>query len=371
MTFNVGNIEIGGNKTTLIAEVGVNHLKNLEYAEELVKTAARAGADIVKFQTYDANKLTTKNAPRFWSWDGERDASGSQYDSYSVLATPEFEFTKRLKGLCDKYNVEFMSTPFDEGAADVLNSLECSAFKIASGDITNYPLLRKVASFKKPIFLSTGASNLHEINNAIEEIRRINENCDICLMHCTLCYPTRAEDANLSAIIDLATEHPDCVIGYSDHTIGHEIPSASILYGVKVIEKHYTFDNQLPDSADHWLSINEEGLSLLAKTLRKLEKAIGCGHKVVLASEELAKKNARRSLVANGPIKKGEKFTYENLIAKRPASGVCPSNIDEVVGKLCNVDMSDDQVLIADYIDGDTSFKKIDVDLLQSKNGWV
>jgi N,N'-diacetyllegionaminate synthase len=365
MSFRVGNVLIGGSQTVVIAEAGVNHLRDMSIAENLIKTAARAGADIVKFQTYSANTLTTKNAPRFWSWGGEHDDSGSQHDSYSILETPDEDFTFNLIKLCKKYDVEFMSTPFDNASVEMLNSLNCPAFKIASGDITNFPLLRKVASTNKPIFLSTGASSLSEISAAVAEINNINAQADICIMHCTLCYPTRSKDANLSAISDIVANFSQYVIGLSDHTIGPVIPAASILYGVKVIEKHYTYDKKLPDSADHWLSIDEDGLGNLVKMLRQLEPAIGNGQKSLLNCEEIARSNARRSLVASGTIKKGEKFSYTNVIPKRPGYGISPVNIDELVGLTAQCDIEDDVIIVAEHIVEDASFKPINETLLK------
>lgn len=367
MTFDIGKITVGGSKTCVIAEVGVNHLKNLDLAEELISSATNAGADIVKFQTYSADTLTTKNAPRFWSWSGEHDSGGSQRDSYAVLATPELEFTRELVRLCEKHDVAFMSTPFDDATVDVLEALGSAAYKIASGDITNFPLIRKIAKTGKPLFLSTGASSIQEIKSAVAEIEKINKSIPVCIMHCTLCYPTRAEHANLSAILDLQKHFPNHILGLSDHTIGPAIPSASILYGVKAIEKHYTCDKTLPDSADHWLSIDEAELSVMTSMLRQIERAIGHGTKDVLRCEEIARSNARRSLVVKGSIKKGEKFSSENIIPKRPGFGISPDNIDEIIGLTSTSDLADDAVILPEHVLEDASFKPIMEALLLSK----
>jgi len=367
MGFKVGEVYIGGQKTVVIAEAGVNHLKRLDYAEELVKSASESGVDIVKFQTYNASKLTTKDAPRFWNWDGERKESGSQFDSYDILATYDEDFTRDLIALCKKYKVEFMSTPFDIGSAGMLERLGSNAYKIASGDITNIPLLRTVASFQKPIFLSTGASNINEISYALNEIYKISSSIEVCIMHCNLCYPSRPEDANLSAIKDLERNFPNLVIGLSDHTIGPVIPAASIMYGVKVIEKHFTFDNNLPDSADHWLSINPQGMKRMVEMLRELELAVGTGYKSVLPSEEIARKNARRSLVVNGSIKKGEKFTSKNVICKRPGIGISPIYFDDLIGLTSSHDLADDQIIMPDDVLEDAKFKPITNELIKKK----
>jgi N,N'-diacetyllegionaminate synthase len=359
MEFKVGSVTIGGQHTVVIAEAGVNHLRDLSLAEELILSAAHAGVDIVKFQTYDAAKLTTKNAPRFWEWEGERDQAGSQYDSYSILATPEREFTESLVALCNKHGVEFMSTPFDIESASMLADIGCKAFKIASGDITNTPLLRHVAKQNLPIFLSTGASSIPEIRHAIEEIEKIAD-VPVCIMHCTLCYPTRARDANLSALLHLRDEFPGYILGFSDHTIGPAIPASSPLYGCKVIEKHYTTDNSLPDSADHWLSIDPKEMALMVEMLRQVEKAVGSGVKSLLECEHRTRANARRSLVANGPIKRGVKFTMENLTAKRPSGGVSPIYIDEIIGLTASRDIQDDEIIHPSDVLEDAEFKPID-----------
>lgn len=365
--FKVGRIEVGGKKTVIIAEAGVNHLKDFNIAIELIRTASEAGADILKFQTYSANKLTTKDSPRFWNWSGERNPKGSQYDSYKILETPDKEFTKFLIKTCHEYGVEFMSTPFDNDAVDMLYMLGCGAFKIASGDITNFPLLRKVAEKKLPIFLSTGASTIAEIETAINIIKTINIYADICIMHCVLCYPTRETDANLGAIIDLKKNFPDYILGLSDHTIGPEIPAASILYGVKAIEKHYTYDKSLPDSADHWLSIDQKGLYEMIRMVRKYENAIGLPKKGLLKCEELTRANARRSLVSNGKILKGDKFSLNNLIPKRPGYGISPDQIDNIIGLTCTTNLEDDNIIMPEHILEDAPFKPISEELLAKK----
>lgn len=357
--FKVGKLIVGGKKTIIIAEVGVNHLKRLDYAEKLIKTASNAGADIIKFQTYNAEKLTTKKAPRFWKWNGERKKNGSQYDSYKVLATYNEQFTIALFKLCKKYKVEFMSTPFDLESARMLNRIGCPAFKIASGDITNIPLIKYISSFKKPIFLSTGASSIPEIKQAVSTIERSSDKIQICIMHCNLCYPTRPENANLGALKDIKKNFPKNVLGLSDHTIGPLIPSASIMLGAKVIEKHYTFDNDLPDSADHWLSINQDGLKKMVNMIRELEKAIGVPYKFVNESEIPAKNNARRSIVIKGGIKKGEKFSSKNLIMKRPGTGISPIYYDEIIGLTSSRDIQDDEIVFSDDVYEDASFKPL------------
>ena len=225
MDFKIGKVDFSGTKTIVIAEAGVNHLGRMDYAEELIKTAKRAGADIVKFQTYKASKLVVKDAPRFWNWEGEVDKEGSQYDSYSRLDSFGEDEYRQLINLCKKYDIEFMSTPFDEESAKMLVDLGMKGFKVASCDLTNIPFLRYLAKFNLPILLSTGASNISEIQEAIKSIEL--EGCNrIGVMQCTLCYPTETKDANLKAISTLKSEFSGYSIGFSDHTLGTLIANA-------------------------------------------------------------------------------------------------------------------------------------------------
>lgn len=350
MAFEIDGIQIGGNKVVVIAEAGVNHLGRLDYAEELIKTAARAGADIVKFQTYKADKLTTPNAPRFWSWDGELDESGSQRDSYSNLDSFGRTEYQILMSLCKKYKIGFLSTPFDNDSVDMLVELGMQGFKVASCDITNIPFLTYMAAKKLPMLLSTGASTIQEIALAVETIRG-QGNDKICLMHCTLCYPTNDQDANLSAILDINKNFPDYVIGLSDHTLGTLIPAASVLYGVKVIEKHYTFDKTLPFSADHWLSLDEQELSIMVEQIKILQSSIGCGKKVLLDCELPAHKYARRSLVAARFIDIGDVITEDMITEKRPGTGLSPVYKERIIGsKAIRQIQVDDLLSMSDFI---------------------
>jgi sialic acid synthase SpsE len=344
MEFNIGKVTIGGPKTVIIAEAGVNHLGRMDYAEELIKTAARAGADIIKFQTYKAEKLALKTAPRFWNWDGEEKKDGSQFDSYSKLDSFERNQYEKLIELCDKYDIEFLSTPFDKEAVDMLVSIGMKGFKIASCDINNLPFISYIASKNLPILLSTGAAEINEIRRAVEVINKQGNN-KICIMHCTLCYPTEPKDANLTAINDILKHFPEYVPGLSDHTLGTIIPAASVVLGAKVIEKHYTFDKTLPYSADHWLSLNEEELSELVEQVRILEQATGIGKKVRLDCEMPAFKYARRSIVTTKEIIVGETIREEHLSLKRPGTGLAPEMLYEIVGKKAKRTIPADSIL--------------------------
>lgn len=359
MGFSIGRAHIGGERPVIIAEAGVNHLRRLDYAEELVAAAARAGAEIVKFQTYDAAQLTTRTAPRFWNWEGEDDPAGSQFDSYAALATPDEGFTRTLLEICASNGVEFMSTPFDLESVRMLARIGSKGFKIASGDITNLPLIREVGAHGLPVFLSTGASDLGEVEAAVALLE--SSGCrDICIMHCTLTYPTRPEDANLTALSDLRSAFPHHSLGFSDHTVGPFLGAASVLLGVEAIEKHFTFDRNLPDSADHWLSADEEELKLLVGLAGDMRKARGIGRKSVLESEKQTRANARRSLVASRDIHEGERFTPQNVTAKRPATGLSPMYFDSLIGLRAARDIPEDSALMPHDVIEDAPFVPID-----------
>ena len=344
MEFNIGKVKFSPERTVVIAEAGVNHLGQMDYAEKLISAAARAGADIIKFQTYKADKLTTKNAPRFWNWEGEEKADGSQHDSYSTLDQFGESEYREMKILCDKYGIEFMSTPFDNDSVDLLVNVGVKGFKVASCDLTNFPLLRYIASKNLPMLLSTGAASILEIREAISEVRQVSD-CPILIMHCTLCYPTKVEDANLLALNDIQNNFPGYLIGLSDHTLGTLIASTSVALGVRAIEKHFTFDKTLPKSADHWLSLDEADLRKLVLDVRVIEASLGHGRKELLEAEKLAWGFARRSVVAMRKIPKGSILVETDFTMKRPGTGLHSKNIVKLVGKKALFDIEEDQIV--------------------------
>tara|TARA_B110000967_G_C18901075_1_gene575159 strand:- start:7295 stop:8344 length:1050 start_codon:yes stop_codon:yes gene_type:complete len=330
--FKIGKINFTKKKTILIAEAGVNHNGSIEFAKKLIDKAKEANCDIIKFQTYKAEKLTTKKAARFWKWSGEKKKKGSQFDSYSNLDSFEKKHYKILINYCKKKKIEFLSTPFDEESADMLVSLGMKGFKIASCDITNFELIKFIAKKKLPILLSTGASNMHEIKNAVNLIKKCG-NKKILIMHCTLCYPTSPEDANLLAINDIKQRFPNELVGLSDHTLGIDIATASIPLGVSAIEKHFTFDNKLKKSADHWLSILPSELKTLKERCLVINSAMGEGKKKVLLCEIKARKLARRSIVSKSSMNKGEVIKLKDLNFKRPGTGLSPSDVKKIINK--------------------------------------
>jgi len=342
--FRIGKVEFKKNKTVIIAEAGVNHNGKLKFGKKLIDEAKKAGADIIKFQTYKAKKLTTKNAPRFWNWQGELKKNGSQYDSYSNLDSFNKNEYRQLINYCKKKKIEFLSTPFDEESANMLVEIGMKGFKVASCDITNHPFLEFLAKKKLPILLSSGASSINDIKEAVRIIKK-NDNEKILIMQCTLCYPTKPQDANLLAINDIKRNFPKYLVGLSDHTLGIEIASASVLYGVSAIEKHFTFNKKLLKSADHWLSVDPRELKKLVKNVRTINLSMGNGKKIALKCENQARKFARRSIVANKKITKGEVLTKNKIYFKRPGTGISPSLLKKVLGKRAKKEITYDKLI--------------------------
>ena len=335
--------KINSGLTTLIAEAGVNHNGSLKIGKRLIDAAKRAGADCIKFQTYKAEKLTTRAAKRFWSWAGERKKNGTQYEINSSLDKFNFKHYKYLFDYCKKKKIEFQSTPFDVDSLKILEKLGVNTYKIASCDITNFLLLQKIAKTKKPIFLSTGAANINEIKDAVKLISKYNKK--IVIMHCILCYPTKMQDANLKSITLLKKKFPKIPIGFSDHTLGTLAPTIASSLGASVIEKHFTINKKLKKSADHWLSVDEKELSQIAVNIKLSNLSLGKEVKKTFSCEGITKKNARRSLVANQDIKKGSKFTIKNLTTKRPGTGIAANQYFKYLGKIAKKNFSYDDLI--------------------------
>lgn len=342
MKFKINNLKVSKEKIVVIAEAGVNHNNRMDYADLLIKEAKSAGADIIKFQTYKADKLVSKTAPRFWKWKGEIKKSGSQHDSYSRLDKFGYKEYKKLKSLCDKYKIEFMSTPFDLESVDMLYEIGMRAYKIASCDITNFALIEHIAKKNTPVFLSTGASNINEIVDAVKIIKKTGNN-KICIMHCTLCYPTRFEDANLGAIYEIKKRFPNEILGLSDHTLGTLAAPASVLYGVTVIEKHFTINKKLKKSADHWLSVNPKELKELIENSQNILVSKGIEKKIKLKCEDNTHKFARRSIFTAKKINAGDILTKNNIICKRPGIYTSANKIYKFLGKKLKKNIDSDK----------------------------
>ena len=341
----IGKRAIGSDEPTyVIAEAGVNHNGSLARAKELIRKAAEAGADAIKFQTYTAGKLVTKTAPRFWDWKGEENKKGTQYDSYSLIDKFPLKYYPELIKTCRKCNIEFISTPFDEESADALVKFGMKAIKISSSDVTNLPFLTHLAKHKLPILLSVGASTMGEIEEAVYTIESAG-NKKIVIMQCTLVYPTPYEHANLRVIPMLETVFQEYPIGLSDHTLGTSIPPAAVALGARVIEKHYTVDKTLMKSADHWLSVDPKELREMVNAIRNVEAALGIARKYVLPEERHTYLYDKRSIVSACDIKKGATITKDMLTHKRPGTGVRPKYKDIIIGRRASIDIPADTTI--------------------------
>ncbi|MGA3198912.1 MAG: N-acetylneuraminate synthase family protein [Halobacteriota archaeon] len=338
-------------KPFVIAEAGVNYyevastrqIDAIDAAKMMIAAAAIAGADAIKFQTYKAERLVSKSASSYWDLHFESTTSQLElFKRYDKFGEDEY---KALKQFADKCNIVFLSTPFDEDSVDLLDEL-VPAFKIASSDITDVPLIEHIAKKQKPIFLSTGASTLQEITAAIDCIRG-QGNKQLVLLHCILNYPTEYRDANLGMIQGLRSAFPDYVIGYSDHTLPDRcslVLSAAVLLGARVIEKHFTLDRALPGN-DHYHSMDPEGLRTLVENLQLLDLITKGEAKQPLETERAAIENARRSIIAKQDIPKGTSISLDLLTFKRPGTGISPTDVSQVVGRVAVRDIKEDDVI--------------------------
>ena len=325
----------------IIAEAGVNHEGKMDLAKRLIDEAKEGGADAIKFQTYKADTLTSKNSPAYW--DTTKEPTKTQY----ALFKKHDKFWKKefvkIKEYCDKVGIEFLSTPFDIESAKFLNDL-MDVFKISSSDITNKPFIEFICNFKKPIILSTGASYLYEIQEAVEWIETLNN--PLVLLHCILNYPTSDKNANLGMIIGLKEKFPDNIIGYSDHTLPKDMKSLEIatLLGAKIIEKHFTFDKTLPGN-DHYHAMNKEDLKIFITNLERDFNLLGSFKVSTIEDEKIARENARRSLVSKYFIPKDKIIEPTDISWKRPGSGISPRNFNKLIGLKSKEDIPEDKVL--------------------------
>jgi len=328
-----------------IAEIGVNFENNFSRAKKIIKLAKLGGADAVKFQSYKADKIACKNSPYYW--DLKKVAVKSQYKlfkKFDKFGVKEFTL---LKKYCDKLKIDFLSTPFDLDAVDYLDKL-VPFFKIASADITNYPLIEKVCKKNKPIILSTGASTQQEINATLKFINKINKKIKVILLHCILSYPTENQDANLDLISFFSKKYKNNIIGYSDHTLPDEnmiILTSAYQKGAYVIEKHFS-DKKGKGGNDHFHSLNDIDLKKFRNNVDLLIKINkGPKKRKVFDCEKKSRLNARRSIVAKINIKKGTKLSYDNLIMKRPGFGISPTKIFQLIGKTVNKNIIADSLI--------------------------
>lgn len=325
----------------VIAEVGVNHEGSMVLAKRLVDEAKEGGADAVKFQSYKAETLASKDSPSYW--DTNEEPTTSQYELFKKHDGFWVDEMKELKEYCDKVDIEFMSTPFDVESADFLDDM-MDVYKISSSDLTNKPFIEYICKFNKPIILSTGASSLHEIQEAVSWIENFGN--PLSLLHCVLNYPTPDKNANLGMILDLKQKFPDKIIGYSDHTLPKDMKVCEMatMLGCVIIEKHFTHDKTLPGN-DHYHAMDKEDLKVYLSNLERTFEILGSFKVEALENEEPARANARRSLVASKNITAGKTITKDDLTFKRPAHGVSPKFIDEVVGKVASKNINNDDVI--------------------------
>ena len=335
----------------LIAEIGVNYYDiavkegttPMETAKKMILEAKKAGIHAVKFQTYKAGTLAAKASPSYW--DTTEEPTTSQYELFKKFDSFGYDEYSELKKYSDEVGIEFLSTAFDYASADYLDEL-MDVYKISSSDLSNLPFIEHQAKKNKPIIISAGASELPEIEAAIDSIRKYNDK-PIVLMHCVLEYPTPLEDANLLKIASLKNQFPDLVIGYSDHTKPLEscdVIKTAYNLGAQVVEKHYTLDKTLKGN-DHYHAMDPEDAVKILESIEFMDKIRGCGDIVCLETEALARKNARRSIVSDVDIHKGDVITENMLTYKRPGVGITPDRMPELLGKVAVVDIPEDTIL--------------------------
>lgn len=325
----------------IIAEAGVNHNGSLEIAKALIDKAVDAGVDAVKFQTFKTENIVCKNAVKAEYQKKTTDAEENQFEMLKRLElTPQMH--EELRQYCGEKNIQFLSTPFDLESIGYLDGLGISVMKVPSGEITNYPYLKKVGLTKKPVILSTGMSDLEEVKNAVKVLQD-NGSEDITVMHCNTEYPTPYKDVNLRAMLEIK-EKLNLKVGYSDHTLGIEIPIAAVAMGAAVIEKHFTLDRNM-EGPDHKASLEPDELKAMVKAIRRVEEALGGGSKIPSESEKKNLTVARKSIVAKRKIAKGDLFTEDNLTVKRPGNGISPMRWNEVIGKIANKEYEVDELI--------------------------
>jgi N-acetylneuraminate synthase len=325
----------------IIAEAGVNHNGDLGLARDLVDVAAKAGADAVKFQTFKAELVVTRGAPKADYQLRTTGALESQFDMVKRLELPTEAFGQ-LMAYCQERGILFLSSPFDEGSADLLEGLEVPCFKIASGEITNIPFLEHVARKGKPMIVSTGMADLGEVEIAVRVIEAIG-NREVVLLHCVSNYPTEPRDVNLRAMHTMSHAF-GLPVGYSDHTLGIEVPLAAVALGACAIEKHFTLDRRLP-GPDHRASLEPEELAAMVRGIRTVEASLGHGRKQPATSEANTAAVARRSLVAARHIPGGTRLTQDLIATLRPGTGLPPALRDQVVGRVAKADIPEGALL--------------------------
>lgn len=337
--------EVGcGQPTFIIAEAGLNHNGSFEIAKKMVELAAASGADCVKFQKRDVDQMATKEV--YGTTPTPLPELGKTYREVRERHELTLEEFTRLKQMAERLGLIFMITPFDLQSVEFCEKLDVSCYKIASHSLTDIPTVRKIASLKKPIFLSTGMSTTDEVDIAVRTIRRYHN--DLVLMHCVSSYPQKGEDTNFN-MIDYLRDRYQCMVGYSGHENGTIISAASVLKKAVAVERHFTLDKKMP-GFDHSFSLSPQELRTLCQDIRTLEGALGIKEKKVLASEKRARNAYRRSLVTVKPLQKGHILSELDLTVKEPGTGIPPYEIEHVVGSRLAVDLDGDVTLEQDHL---------------------
>lgn len=329
----------------IIAEAGVNHNGSLDIAKQLIDKAVEAGVDIIKFQTFKSEKLVSKAAKQAEYQQrniGKKDESQLAMLKKLELSPSDHE---ALMDYCGEKGIRFFSTAFDMDSIEYLHSLNLGLWKIPSGEITNYPYLRKIAQYHEPIILSTGMCELSDIEATLKVLVGFGVKKEqITILHCNTEYPTPYSDVNLKAMLEIRDRF-GVQVGYSDHTQGIEVPIAAVALGASVIEKHFTLDKNM-EGPDHKASLEPDELKAMVCAIRNIEQTLGSGHKTISESERKNIEIARKSIVAACPIKKGELFTEENLTVKRPGNGISPMRWSEVIGKTAAKDFEEEEMIV-------------------------
>ena len=330
-------------KIFIIAEAGVNHNGSIQTAKKMIDAAIKTGADAIKFQTFKAEQLVTGFAPKA---EYQKKTTGRNESQFEMLRKLEFGMNehKQLFDYCRQKSIIFLSSPFDLESIDLLRKLGLTIFKVPSGEITNLPYLRKIGGLKKRVLISTGMSDMKEIDDALNILVKAGtKKKDITVLHCNTEYPTPVEDVNLLAL-QMIKNAFQVRVGYSDHTTGIEIPVAAVALGAEVIEKHFTLDKKMK-GPDHKASLEPYEFGTMVKAIRNIERALGNKKKVPTKSELKNRPIARKSIVATHGIKKGEQFTEKNLTVKRPGTGISPMKWDRVIGKTAKKDFTKDELI--------------------------
>ena len=327
----------------VIAEIGVNHEGSIVKAKELIDMVAEGGAHAAKFQTYKAEKLASKNSPAYW--DTSKEPTESQYKLFQKFDSFDDSHYLELARYCAVKGIDFLSTPFHSGAVDMLAPL-MPVFKVASADVTNIPLLRRIAKHNKPVIMSTGASKIWEIDNALSILKE-NGVEQISLLHCMLNYPTEYQNAGLGMLDTLRRQFPETLLGYSDHTLPEKdmlTVMTAIARGAVIIEKHFTHDKTLPGN-DHYHAMDLDDLKNLMSLIKRQRLVLQNIDEKSRAKENLARLHARRSIVVDSKIAKGTEISEKHLTFKRPASGISTLHWDSIIGATALLDMDEDHIL--------------------------